>query len=60
MPTGFASTMIFVSLHGEKYGIAVAGESAALILLNVSVCGCSHFQVASLHVNLQKGSVMVA
>ena len=53
MPTGFASTMILVSLYGEKYGIAVVGESEALTLLNASGCGCSHFQVASLHVNLQ-------
>jgi len=60
MPTGFASTMILVSLYGEKYGITVAGESATLTLLNASVCGCSHFQVASLHVNLGRGSVMVA
>ena len=56
MPTGLASTMILVSLYGEKYGTAVAAESAALR----SVCGCSHFQVASLHVSLQRGSVMVA
>ena len=60
MPTGFASTMILVSLYGEKYCIAVAGESAALTLLNASVCGCCHFEVASLHVNMQRGSVMVA
>ena len=60
MPTRLPSTMILVSLCGEKYGIAVAGESAALTLFNASVCGCSHFQVASLRVSLQRGSVMVA
>ena len=52
MPMGLASTMILVSLYGEKYGIAVGAESAALTLMNASVCGCSHFQVASLHVSL--------
>ena len=60
MPTGLASTMIVVSLYGEKCGIPIAGESVNLTLLNASVCGCSHFQVASLRVSLRKGSVMVA
>lgn len=60
MPTGLASTMIVVYLYDEKCGIAVAGESAALTLLNASVCSCSHFQVASLRVTLRRGSVMVA
>ena len=59
MPTGLASTMILVSLYGEKYGIAVTGENAALALLNASVCGCSHFQVATLRMSLRRGSVMV-
>ena len=60
MPTGLASTMIVIHLNGEKFGIAVAGESAALTLLNASVCSCSHFQVASLRVSFRRGSVMVA
>ena len=60
MPTGLVSTKILVSLYGEKYGLAVAAESAALTLLNASVCSCSHFQVASLRVSLRRGSVMVA
>ena len=60
IPMGLASTVIVVSLYGEKCGIAVAGERAALTLLNTSVSGCSHFQVASLRVSLQSTSVMVA
>ena len=60
MPTGLASTMIVVHLNGEKCCIAVAGESAALTLLNASVFSCSHFQVASLRVSLRRGSVMVS
>ena len=30
MPTGFASTMILVSLYSEKYGIAVAKRECGL------------------------------
>ena len=60
IPTGLASTMILVSLYGEKYDIAATGENAALALLSASVCGCSHFEVASLRVSLRRGSVMVA
>ena len=59
IPAGLASTMILVSLYGEKYGIAVTGENATLALLNASVCGCSHFQVATLRMSLRRGSVMV-